>query len=56
MPRQTREEAVAFAQRLCALQTKDLQFQVSQGLQELDRRNEKVSEKKLFPNGTEVTA
>ena len=39
MPRQTREEAVAFAQRLCALQTKDLQFQVSQGVQELDRRN-----------------
>jgi hypothetical protein len=39
MPRQTREEAVAFAQRLCSLQTKDLQFQVSQGLQELDRRN-----------------
>ena len=39
MPRQSREDAVAFAQRLCALQTKDLQFQVSQGLQELDRRN-----------------
>ena len=41
MPRQTREEAVAFAQKLLALQTKDLQFQVSQGLQELDRRNGK---------------
>jgi hypothetical protein len=39
MPRQTREEAVSFAQKLCALQTKDLQFQVAQGVQELDRRN-----------------
>jgi hypothetical protein len=56
MPRQTREEAVAFAQRLCALQTKDLQFQVGQGLLELDRRNEKVSEKKQYPTAAEVTA
>lgn len=56
MPRQTREEAVAFAQRLCALQTRDLQFQVSQGLQELDRRNAKDSEKKPYPNAAEVTS
>lgn len=53
MPRQTREEAVAFAQKLNKLQTKDLQFQVSQGLQELDRRNGEAVGKITKAEGTE---
>jgi hypothetical protein len=55
MPRQTREEAVAFAQKLLALQTRDLQFQVSQGIQELHRRNatEMMADKIMKGEGTE---